>query len=53
VLTVGVAALRAHGGANYGLWSASAVMSLVPISIFFFVLQRQFLARSLAGALKQ
>ncbi|MES1151819.1 MAG: carbohydrate ABC transporter permease [Dongia sp.] len=53
VLTVGVAALRAHGGANYGLWSASAVMSLIPVGIFFFVLQRQFLARSLAGALKQ
>jgi ABC-type glycerol-3-phosphate transport system permease component len=53
VLTVGVAALRAHGGANYGLWSAAAVMSLVPIGIFFFALQRQFLARSLAGALKQ
>jgi multiple sugar transport system permease protein len=53
VLTVGVAGLRAHGGANYGLWSASAVMSLIPISVFFFVGQRQFLARSLAGALKQ
>jgi ABC-type glycerol-3-phosphate transport system permease component len=53
VLTVGVAALRSHGGADYGLWSAAAVMSLVPIAVFFFVLQRQFLARSLAGALKQ
>jgi multiple sugar transport system permease protein len=53
VLTVGVAALRSHGGADYGLWSAAAVMSLVPIGVFFFVLQRQFLARSLAGALKQ
>jgi ABC-type glycerol-3-phosphate transport system permease component len=53
VLTVGVAALRSHGGADYGLWSAAAVMSLVPIAIFFFILQRQFLARSLAGALKQ
>jgi multiple sugar transport system permease protein len=53
VLTVGVAALRAKGAVNYGLWSASAVMSMVPIAIFFFVLQRQFLARSLAGALKQ
>lgn len=53
LLTVGVAALRAHGGADYGLWSAAAVMSLVPIGLFFFVLQRQFLARSLAGALKQ
>jgi ABC-type glycerol-3-phosphate transport system permease component len=53
VVTVGVAALRSHGGVDYGLWSASAVMSLVPIGILFFVLQRQFLARSLAGALKQ
>ena len=53
VLTVGVAALRSHGGADYGLWSAAAVMSLVPIGLFFFALQRQFLARSLAGALKQ
>lgn len=53
VLTVGVASLRSHGGANYGLWSAAAVMSLVPVAVFFFVLQRQFLARSLAGALKQ
>jgi multiple sugar transport system permease protein len=53
VLTVGVAGLRSHGGADYGLWSAAAVMSLVPIAIFFFILQRQFLARSLAGALKQ
>lgn len=53
MLTVGVAALRSHGGADYGIWSAAAVMSLVPIGIFFFILQRQFLARSLAGALKQ
>lgn len=53
VLTVGLASLRAHGGVDYGLWSASAVMSLVPIAVLFFILQRQFLARSLAGALKQ
>ncbi len=53
VLTVGVASLRAHGGVDYGLWSASAVMSLIPIAVLFFILQRQFLARSLAGALKQ
>jgi ABC-type glycerol-3-phosphate transport system permease component len=53
VLTVGVASLRAKGGVNFGLWSAAAVMSLLPIAIFFFALQRQFLARSLAGALKQ
>lgn len=53
VLTVGVASLRTHGAVDYGLWSASAVMSLVPIAVLFFILQRQFLARSLAGALKQ
>jgi ABC-type glycerol-3-phosphate transport system permease component len=50
---VGVASLRAKGGVNFGLWSAAAVMSLIPIAIFFFALQRQFLARSIAGALKQ
>jgi len=52
VLTVGVASLRAKER-GLGLWSAAAVMSMVPIAIFFFALQRQFLARSLAGALKQ
>jgi ABC-type glycerol-3-phosphate transport system permease component len=53
VLTVGLASFRAKGGVNYGIWSAAAVMSLVPVGIFFFMLQRQFQARSLAGALKQ
>ena len=33
--------------------SAGAVMSLVPITIFFLLLQRQWIAGSLAGALKQ
>jgi multiple sugar transport system permease protein len=53
VLTVGLASFRAKGGVDYGIWSAAAIMSLVPIAILFFVLQRQFLARNLAGALKQ
>jgi multiple sugar transport system permease protein len=53
VLTTGVSSLRTYGMTNYGLWSAAAVMALVPIAIFFFVLQKQFLARSIAGALKQ
>lgn len=53
VLTVGLAAFRAKGGVDYGIWSAAAIMSLIPVGVFFFVLQRQFLARSLAGALKQ
>jgi multiple sugar transport system permease protein len=53
LLTVGVAGLHSRGGVDFGLWSASAVMSLVPIAIVFFALQRQFLSRSLTGALKQ
>jgi ABC-type glycerol-3-phosphate transport system permease component len=53
LLTVGIANLHSRGGVNFGLWSASAVMSLVPIALVFFALQRQFLSRSLAGALKQ
>jgi ABC-type glycerol-3-phosphate transport system permease component len=53
VLTTGVASFRNRGGVDYGLWSAAAVMSLIPIAVFFFALQRQFLARNLAGALKQ
>ncbi len=32
LLTVGVANLHSRGGVNFGLWSASAVMSLVPIA---------------------
>jgi ABC-type glycerol-3-phosphate transport system permease component len=53
LLTVGVAGLHSRGGVDYGLWSASAVMSLVPIAIVFLVLQRQFVSRSFNGALKQ
>jgi len=52
LLTVGVAAMRAKGAVDYGLWSAAGVMSLVPMAIFFFILQKQFLGRSMAGALK-
>ena len=53
MLTVGVAAMRAHGGIDYGMWSAAAMLSLLPIAIVFFVMQKQFLSTSLAGALKQ
>jgi ABC-type glycerol-3-phosphate transport system permease component len=53
MLTTGVASLRTYGAVNYGVWSAAAVMALVPIAIFFFALQKQFLARSIAGALTQ
>ena len=53
LMTVGVASMRAKGGTNYGLWSAAAIMSLVPVVIFFMALQRQFMARSTSGALNQ
>lgn len=52
VLTVGVASLRAKGSVNYGLWSAAGVMSLIPMAIFFFALQKQFIASNMASALK-
>jgi len=35
------------------MFSAGAVMAMVPITIFFVFLQRYFIAGSLAGALKQ
>ncbi len=53
VMTVGVSTLRNMTSVNYGLWSAAAVMSMVPLATFFLLLQRQFQARSIAGALKQ
>jgi ABC-type glycerol-3-phosphate transport system permease component len=53
VFTVGLNSMRTIASVNYGLYSAGAVMALVPIGIFFFALQKQFLARSIAGALKQ
>jgi ABC-type glycerol-3-phosphate transport system permease component len=53
VFTVGLTSMRTIASVNYGLYSAGAVMALVPIAILFFLLQKQFLARSIAGALKQ
>jgi ABC-type glycerol-3-phosphate transport system permease component len=53
VLTVGVASMRNMTSVNFGLWSAAAVLGMVPLAIFFFLFQRQFQARSIAGALKQ
>jgi ABC-type glycerol-3-phosphate transport system permease component len=52
MLTVGVAGLRAKGGTNYGLWSAAGVMAMVPMTIFFLALQKQFMTSNMAGALK-
>jgi multiple sugar transport system permease protein len=53
VMTVGLASFRGYNSVNYGLWSAGAVLSMIPIGTVFFLLQRQFMSRSLAGALKQ
>jgi ABC-type glycerol-3-phosphate transport system permease component len=53
VLTTGVASLYSPVGTDYGLVSAGAVAAMVPITIVFFILQRQFMAASLAGALKE
>jgi multiple sugar transport system permease protein len=53
VITTGLATQRSVWQVNYGIFSAGAVMALVPITIFFLLLQKQFVAASLAGALKQ
>jgi multiple sugar transport system permease protein len=53
LVTVGMATQRGVNEVNYGLFSAGALMALVPITVFFIVLQRYFIAGSLAGALKQ
>jgi len=53
VLTVGVASMRNMTSVNFGLWSAAAVLGMVPLALAFFLFQRQFQARSIAGALKQ
>jgi multiple sugar transport system permease protein len=53
VITTGLATQRAISEVNYAVYSAGAVMALIPITIFFLLLQRYFIAGSLAGALKQ
>lgn len=53
VMTTGIATQRGITVIDYGVFSAGAVMALIPITIFFLLLQRQWIAGSLAGALKQ
>lgn len=53
VVTVGLASQRGIQVVDYGLLSAGSLMALIPIVLFFIVLQRFFIAGSLAGALKQ
>jgi multiple sugar transport system permease protein len=53
VLTTGLSSLKAINGINWGLISAGGVLTMVPITVFFLLFQRYFIASSLAGALKQ
>ena len=53
VMTTGIATQRGITVIDYGVFSAGAVMAMIPITIFFLLLQRQWIAGSLAGALKQ
>ena len=53
LITTGLVTQRSVWQVNYGIFSAGSVMALVPIIAFFLLLQKQFIAASLAGALKQ
>lgn len=52
-LTVGVQSLRALFTVNWGILSAGAVLSMLPLFLVFLFLQRYFIAGSIAGALKE
>jgi len=52
-LTVGVQSLKALFTVNWGVLSAGAVLSMLPLIIVFLFLQRYFIAGSIAGALKE
>jgi ABC-type glycerol-3-phosphate transport system permease component len=52
-LTVGIASLQGQFVTDWGVISAAAVMTMVPIIIVFLIFQRWFVQASMAGALKQ
>jgi ABC-type glycerol-3-phosphate transport system permease component len=52
-LTVGVASLQGQFVTDWGVISAAAVMTMVPVIVIFLVFQRWFVQASMAGALKQ
>jgi multiple sugar transport system permease protein len=53
VLTTGLARLKPNFTApDWGLISAGSIAAMVPITVVFLLLQRQFVTASLAGALK-
>ena len=52
-LTVGVQSLRSLFTVGWGILSAGAVLSMLPLILVFLFLQRYFIAGSIAGALKE
>jgi multiple sugar transport system permease protein len=52
-LTVGVQSLNSLFTVNWGVLSAGAVLSMLPLILVFVFLQRYFIAGSIAGALKE
>jgi ABC-type glycerol-3-phosphate transport system permease component len=52
VLTVGVQSIKTIYTTDWGLISAGSVLTMIPITIVFILLQRYFIAASIAGALK-
>lgn len=52
MLTVGVQSIRSIYTVDWGLISAGSVLTMIPITIVFILMQRYFIAASIAGALK-
>jgi len=52
-LTVGIASLQGQFVTDWGVISAAAIMTMVPVLVVFLIFQRWFVQASMAGALKQ
>jgi ABC-type glycerol-3-phosphate transport system permease component len=52
-LTVGISSLQGQFVTDWGVISAAALMTMVPVVIIFLVFQKWFVQASMAGALKQ
>lgn len=52
LLTVGVQSIKTIYTVDWGLISAGSVLTMIPITIVFILMQRYFIAASIAGALK-
>ncbi|MDI9349478.1 MAG: carbohydrate ABC transporter permease [Candidatus Symbiobacter sp.] len=53
VITAGIASLKGNFVVDWGLISAASLLAAIPITVIFILLQRYFMAESLAGALKE